>query len=262
MKKVFLAMLCIAVTFVSCQKDEVQDPESQSIEQQFKNDANFLGKSAAASLEARQASEVVSAMDCVDCDVTMTYFSADSGGTAQVDVVDSNGNSVFSGVITTGTTYTFSINTCESYDITTQSLTGGYGNVKIKDDGFSNIIPATANAATYVDYSFKCIDETAVEECTIEVCIDVYSGTTNGTYLGVFVNGSLTQFGPLLDGDCVTVNVNENDTLEIRQITPGASNSFGFFLRISTQTHNLSYPMRGFFSSTGFINNRFFQCLE
>jgi hypothetical protein len=260
MKKVFLAVLCIAITFVSCQKDEVQDPENQSIEQQFRNDANFLGKSAAANLEARRASELASA--CVDCDVTMTYFSEDSGGTAQVDVVDSNNNSVFSGVITTGTTYTFSINTCESYDITTQSLTGGYGNVKIKDDVVSNIIPATANAATYVDYSFKCIDDTAVEECTITVCIDVYEGTTNGTYLGVFINGSLSQFGPLQDGDCITLTVNENDTLEIRQITPGAPSNFGFFLRISTQTHNLSYPMRGFFSSTGVIPNRFFQCLE
>ncbi len=271
-------MLCIAVTFVACQKDEdvtTSDTLSQkdAIIEQFKNletssrvnssikiTPNDISKRDAAS-----ATDIVAA-DCEDCDITFEYSSTTGGSSAQVTITDSSGVDVFNGTVTGGNTYTISINSCETYNVTTQMLVGTKANLLITDGNNVTSIPIKTNQLTFQNYSFDCpVDET-VEECEITICLNYLQGSASAVHIGIFVDGNLptpdTTFFNLQDGDCFTFTINENSTYEIKHIASNPSPDFAFSLQIDAPSYNLGFYMQGNFDTTGVINSRYLQCPE
>ena len=269
MKKIIYAILAFTLVFSSCQKEddnsnqELQNLE-QNIESQFRNQQLLDFEGALIDAEAISFDKTDALVACEDCEISFDFTSTTSGATAQVTIVDSSGVVVFSQVVSTHTTYTFTINSCESYNVTTQLLSGSKGNVRIQDGEVRTSIPAGPNAVTYQNYTFVCPEDEVVQECTITICLDYLQGSASAVHLAIFVNGgpldSNNVFFNLQDGDCITFVVNDNDTYEIRHIASGASSDFAFSLQINAQKYNLGYYMQGGFDTTGDIPSQYLQC--
>ena len=271
MKKIIYAILAFTLVFSSCQKeDDSTNPELQTLEEriesQFRNQQLLDSEGILINAESVNFNKTDALAACEDCEITLELSSTTSGATAQVTIVDSSGTVVFSQVVTNQTTYTFMINSCESYNVTTQLLTGTKGNIQIQDGKTKYSIPAGSNAVTYQNYTFTCPVDEVVEECTITICVRFLSGSANAVHLGIFVNGSLPGAGGtffnLQDGDCFDFVINENDTYEIRHIASNPSSDFAFSLQIDAQNYNLGYYMQGSSDTTGIIPSQYLQCEE
>ncbi len=271
MKKIIYKILIFILILISCQKEddsskqELQNLE-HSIESRFNNQQLFNNKGTSIDGKVIGLNKIDALAVCEDCEVTLELSSTSSGATAQVTIVDSSGTVVFSQVVSSQTAYTFMINSCESYNVTTQLLTGTKGNIQIRDGKTKYSIPAGSNAVTYQNYSFVCPVDEVVEECTITICVRFLSGTANAVHLGIFINGSLPGAGGtffnLQDGDCFDFVINENDTYEIRHIASNPSSDFAFSLQIDAQNYNLGYYMQGNSDTTGLIPSQYLQCEE
>lgn len=252
MKKIIYVALCFMLVLSSCQKEEdVITLEPTNSEQRLKNDENTVK---GITITEKTSDALVA---CEDCEVSLKYF----GGKGEVTVTDSTGNDVFSGEVESGMEYFFIINSCETYDITTQALVGDYGNVKIKDAATSYIIPATANQVTYVDYTFTCPDPT-IETCEIDLCYkSTYSGSADSVTIQTYVGGVPDQTITLQEGECVTITIDENQSFGLSYTATNATPNFGFFLGIYTQSHNISLPSPYFKDPYIYtIHERFLQC--
>lgn len=199
---------------------------------------------------------------CNDCEIMLGLNTSTGGVMVQVTITDSSGNVVFSQAITGQTSYPFTINDCETYNVTTQLLTQGSASVRIEDGATTYSIPASQSQQTYQNYSFVCPSDEEITECTITLCANFLSGSANTVFLGIFVNGSFDQAFPISDGQCVTLNIDENNTYEIRHIAVGSTIDFAFSLNVQTQTNNIGYYMQGNFDTTGIIPSQFMQCIE
>lgn len=271
MKKIIYAILAFTLVFSSCQKeDDVTNPELQTLEEtiesQFKSEQLFDSEGVLINLDEISLNKTDALAACEDCEISLDFTSTTSGASAQVTIVDSSGTVVFSQVVSTQTTYTFTINSCESYNVTTQLLSGSKGNIRIQDGKIRYNVPAGSNAVTYQNYTFVCPEVEIVEECTITICLDYLQGSANAVHIGIFVNGnppvSGNVFFNLQDGDCFDFVINENDTYEIKHIASGPSSDFAFSLQIDAQNYNLGYYMEGNFDTTGVIPSQYLQCEE
>lgn len=269
MKKIFFLTLSLILVLNSCQKeDEVIVTENslsqkELITKQFKELAISLNSDRIANIVVKDLKKQDLSKNCEDCEITLKLSSTTSGATAAVTITDSSGNTVFSGTVINGDEHTITINSCETYNITTQLLTGNRGNVFIYDGATKYSIPASGEQTTFQNYSFTCPVDDDVEECTITLCVNYLQGTTSGVHLGIFVNGSLSQvFFNLQDGECVTLTINENGTYEIKHIASNPSPNFSFSLQIDAQGYNLGYYMQGHFDTTGEIPSQYLQCVE
>lgn len=254
----------LMLIFTSCQQgDEEFNQDSLSQEQQIEKMFREMSPSTTEGVYINYNQRVSGDEDsfCKCCEASFTYPGT-SNATADVKIFGNNNVIAFQGIVSPGNTYTFLIDICVVYSITTQRLTGWGDHININDSSSTTVVHVGTTEVTYPRYTFTCPIEPPVDECIVTVCLENFIGRANNVHLGVYINGVFRSFLPnQQEGGCFDISIDSGDTIEIRHWAVNPSQNFSFILAISTSSgNNFGYEMNGGSDTTGVIGNESIGC--